>query len=212
MSGNSRAGLKSSRSTMGTPSLEHQQALPADPRALTRGGHGKGLESICMVYWEMPQRRLSSGEAGKPSYLPTPEQLRHTKMTQPGTERSEEHHSCQISPTQAARMATQTQQELLDGGGEVSASPSTPDLSPQEVGRTLPGDEQILAVASGIWGAKHFSTHLPFLPLPLLLVSAPLFSFGEFSSPHCIQPCPINQGALLNPGQGWAHDQSDPLS
>lgn len=51
MSGNSRAGLKSSRSTVGTPSLEHQQALPADPRALTRGGHGKGLTQWNPYAW-----------------------------------------------------------------------------------------------------------------------------------------------------------------
>lgn len=87
------------------------------------------------------------------------------------------------------------------GAGGISASPSAPDLSPQEVGRILPGDEQIPAVASGIWEAKLFGGHLPFLLLPLLLVSAPCFPLGNPPPSRCIQPCPVSQGALLSPAK-----------
>ena len=39
---------------------------------------GKALESRHMVWWEMPQRDLGSGD-------PTSDQLRHTQMAQPDT-------------------------------------------------------------------------------------------------------------------------------
>lgn len=108
-------------------------------------------------------------------------------------------------------VAGQTQLKLLDGsgGGRVLASPSAPDLSLQEVGRILPGDKQIPAVASGTWQAKPFSGHLPFLFLPFLLVSAPLFSFGEFSSTPVHTA--LSQQSRCS-AQPWPKTASDPLS
>lgn len=93
----------------------------------------------------------------------------------------------------------------------VSVSPHIPGLSLQEVGRIQlrmrKSQQQPLA-----FGEKHFSRHLPLLPLPLLLVSAPCFPLANPPLPQCMQPCPTYQGAPLTPGQGWAHDQPDPLS
>lgn len=139
----------------------------------------------------MSQRCLGSGEAGKPTYLPlSNSDVLRCHSQAPRDQRST---AAAESPPHGPPGWPHKQRELLDGGGEVSASPSVPDASPQEVGRIPPGDEQIVAVASGIWGAKRFSRHLPFLPLPLLLVSEtvfPCFSFGNSLLPTANSPVP----------------------